>query len=104
MTKGEIIREIAEQGEVEAVVQRIAHARELDDDLKDLVQTVYLILLEFDEPKIVELWEKGWMDNFIARIVCNQYRSTSSPYYKAVKRFAAMCERITGRMENKTPA
>ena len=46
MTKGEIIREIAEQGEVEAVVQRIAHARELDDDLKDLVQTVYLILLE----------------------------------------------------------
>lgn len=79
-TKGDIVRQLGEQRVVEKMVQNIAH-KALDADLSDLSQMVYLILLEYDEDKIVELWEAGQIGFFIARIILNQFRSSHSPFY-----------------------
>lgn len=79
-TREDIVRMLAEHRKVEEMVQNIAH-KAMDADLSDLSQMVYLILLEYDEKKIVELWEAGQIGFFIARIIINQFRSSHSPFY-----------------------
>lgn len=65
---------------VETLVENIAH-QSLNADLEDLCQMVYIILLEYDEQRILDLWENGQMKYFITRIVVNQYRSVNSPFH-----------------------
>lgn len=62
------------------MVENVAH-QPLDDDLQDLCQMVYLILLEYDEAKVVDLWEHGELGFFLARIIVNQFRSSNSPFH-----------------------
>ena len=75
-----IIKTLADGKRVEAMVRNIAH-QDLTDDLKDLCQMVYLILLEYDEDKLVDLWENNQINFFLARIIINQYRSANSPFH-----------------------
>lgn len=93
-SKADIIRAIAERRQVETMVGKIAH-QSLNDDLKDLCQMVYLILLEYDEEKIQDLWENKLMDFFIARIIINQYRSTNSPFHIQYRKMREKYEDIT---------
>ena len=80
MTRAQIVERIAREGLVEALIQNIAHSP-LTDDLKDLAQMIYLILLEYDEAKIIDLWEHKQMQFFIVRIILNQTRTKHSPWY-----------------------
>ena len=75
------------------MVENIAR-RPIDYDLQDLAQMVYLIILEYDEEKLVDLWEHGQINFFVARIIINQYRSDNSPYYKLIKRHGQRSEDI----------
>ena len=96
MSKSEIIEEVAKAGMVEQMVQNIAH-HTLDADLKDLAQMVYLILLEYDESKLQDLWENEQIGFFLARIIINQYRSSNSPYHTIYRKFRERSEDITGK-------
>lgn len=93
MTRAEIVGTLARERRVETMVENIAR-QALTPDLRDLCQMVYLILLEYDEDKLVDLWTNGQMNFFIARIVINQYRSTSSPFYKLYRKYALKAEEI----------
>ena len=68
------------------MVENICH-HELTQDLKDLCQMVYVILLEYDEAKIVDLWDNGEINFFLARIIINQYRSSNSPFHIIFRKF-----------------
>lgn len=96
MSKLEIIEEVAKAKMVEHMVQNIAH-HTLDADLKDLAQMVYLILLEYDESKLQDLWENEQMGFFLARIIINQYRSSNSPFHAIYRKFREKSEDITGK-------
>lgn len=87
--KYEIVEALAVDRTVEAMIANIAH-RPMSPDLEDLAQMVYLVLLEYDEDKIVDLWEHEQMQYFIARIVVNQYRSANSPFHKLFRKYQAM--------------
>ena len=91
--KSEIVARIAQERRVETMVENIAKSP-LTPYLKDLSQMVYLILLEYDESKLRDLWDHGQMNFFIARIILNQYRSTNSPYYKLFRKYARKAEEI----------
>ena len=93
MTRTEIVERLARERRVETRVENIAR-QPLDANLSDLAQMVYLILLEYDEDKLADLWEHGQMQFFIARIIINQYRSTSSPFYKQIRKYASKAEEI----------
>jgi len=93
MTRQEIVAQLARERRVETMVENIAR-QPLTADLKDLAQMVYVILLEYDEEKLLDLWTNGQMNFFIARIVINQYRSTSSPFYKLYRKYASKAEEI----------
>ena len=84
--KETIIETLAKDRRVEALVENIAH-HSLTADLKDLCQMVYLILLEYDESKLQDLWENEQINFFIARIILNQYRSSNSPVHAIFRKY-----------------
>lgn len=86
MNKQTIIETLAKERRVEALVENIAH-HSLTADLKDLCQMVYLILLEYDESKLRDLWENDQMNFFLARIIINQYRSSNSPFHSIYRKY-----------------
>lgn len=85
-SKADIIETLAEEKRVEALVENIAH-HSLTADLKDLCQMVYMILLEYDEVKLQDLWENDQMNFFLTRIILNQYRSSNSPFHTIFRKF-----------------
>ena len=85
-TKVHIIETLAKERRVEALVENIAH-HSLTADLKDLCQMVYLVLLEYDETKLLDLWENNQINFFLARVIVNQYRSSNSPFHYIFRRF-----------------
>ena len=95
MDKYSIVNEIANGRMVETMVSNIAH-QSLTADLKDLVQMVYLILLEYDEQKLQDLWSNHQMSFFLARIIINQFRSSNSPFHTTFRKFQERSADITG--------
>lgn len=93
-TKTEIIETLARQRVVETMVENIAH-QSLSRDLKDLAQEVYMILLSYDEDKILDLHRNDQMRFFIARIIINQYRSSNSPFHATYRKFRERSEDIS---------
>lgn len=89
-TKVHIIETLARERRVEALVENIAH-HSLTADLKDLCQMVYLVLLEYDETKLLDLWENNQINFFLARVIVNQYRSSNSPFHYIFRRFQERC-------------
>lgn len=85
-TKTDIIEALARDRVVETMIKNIAH-QQMSADLEDLSQMVYLILLEYDEKKLLDLYENDQMNFFIARIIVNQYRSNNSPFYTLIRKF-----------------
>lgn len=80
VSKTEIIEIIAKEKRVEAMVENIAH-HSLTPDLKDLCQMVYIVLLEYDESKLQDLWVNDQINFFLVRVILNQYRSSNSPFH-----------------------
>lgn len=99
MNKTEIIKEIAQERMVEAMVQNIAH-QALNADLSDLCQMVYLILLKYDEDKLQDLWEHNQIRFFLARIIVNQYRSSLSPFHITYRKFRSLIDENVSRVCN----
>ena len=85
-SKADIIETLAQEKRVEALVENIAH-HSLTADLKDLCQMVYMILLEYDEVKLQDLWVNDQMNFFLTRIILNQYRSSNSPFHTIFRKF-----------------
>ena len=61
---------------------------------------VYVTLLEYDEDKIVDLWESAALNFIIVRLVANNLRSKTSRYYYTIKVFQARTSDLGG-IENK---
>lgn len=96
MEKERIIETLAKGRVVERLIENIAH-QPLTADLKDLSQMIYLILLEYDAEKIEELWVAGEINFFIARIVLNQFRSTTSTFHYQIRQYEQRAADITGK-------
>ena len=94
MTKNEVVNIIAKERMVETIVSNIAKSS--DDLLNDLVQEIYLDLLQKDEDKIVKLYESNQIRYFITRIVINNIHSKNSPYWCKLKSFTHNMNEIIG--------
>lgn len=96
MTKYEIVETLAKERAVEKMVENISH-QSLHDDLYDLAQMVYVVLLDYDDDKIVDLWENGQINFFLARVILNQFRSNTSPFYTLFRKFADKADTLIGK-------
>lgn len=83
----EIVGRMAEGRVVEDTVRNIVHRSRIDGDLEDLVQIVYIALLEMDADRLETLAASGEMNFFLVRIIKNQYFSGHSPFFDEIRRF-----------------
>lgn len=56
-------------------------------DIDDLEQEVYMILLDYDKDKIIEMYNKKQLNYFCVGIIRRQYNSKTSPFYKKYKKY-----------------
>lgn len=83
-----MIKKILDEIERENVVRDICmNINVSPNDIDDLVQEVYVILLEYKPEKIIELWQNKQLKFFIVGIIKRQYHSKTSPFYKKYKKY-----------------
>ena len=84
MDKYKIIDEISKNKIVEEIVYNIGNKG--DEDLKDLIQDIYINLLEKEDDLIETLYNTNQLKFFIIRMVVNNIHSKNSPYYTKYKK------------------
>lgn len=96
MTKYDVLDIISREHLVEKIVYKLLPCSKNPFDYpEDLIQDIYLILLNSDENLIVTLYNKGELGFYILRISRNQLLSKNSPYYTKYIKFRAYSDEIT---------
>lgn len=96
MTKYEVIDIIAREHLVERIVNKLLSSSKNPFDCpEDLIQDIYLLLLQKDDDLIVDLYERGELAYYLLRIVRNQLLSKNSPYYTKYIKFRAYSDDLT---------
>ena len=96
MTKYEVVDIIAREHLVDRIVNKLLSSSKNPFDCpEDLIQDVYLLLLQKDEDLIVNLYNKGEIGYYILKVVRNQLLSKNSPYYQKYIRFQSNSDDIT---------
>lgn len=88
---GGVIERIAKERRVEKIVENVSrrHGRQ---ELDDLAQSVYEILLTYGEERVAQLESRGETDFFISRIVMTQYRLPHSRWHRTYMGWDRMTE------------
>lgn len=84
-----IIKELYEKNIVKDIIKNM-RVNLLDAD--DLEQEIYMILLEYDRNKIVELYTNKQLKYFIVGVIQRQYNSKTSPFYKKYKKYYTLVD------------
>lgn len=88
MGKIDIIRDMAKDSTVEKMVFKlVGSSKNRFDAPYDLVQDIYLSLLQKDDAIIQDLYNKGELGFYVLRMVRNQLFSVNSPYYYTYIKF-----------------
>ena len=96
MTKVEIIDELSKDNTVEKIIYKLLPASKNRFDCpEDLVQDIYVLLLEKDDKLIVDLYNKGELGYYLLRIAKNQLLSANSPYFYKYIKFRAQSDDIS---------
>lgn len=88
-----MVKQILNELENENVVRDICvNMRVSPNDIDDLIQEVYVILLEYKPEKIVDMYEKKQLKYFIVGVLQRQYHSNTSPFYKKYKKYYTLVD------------
>lgn len=63
-----------------------------NNDIDDLVQEIYMILLDYKEDKIIEMYNKKQLKYFLVGVIQRQYHSSTSPFYKKYKKYYTLVD------------
>lgn len=95
MTKYEIIDELSRSNTVEKIIFKLLSCSKNPFDCpEDLIQDVYLLLLQKDDDLIVNLYNNGELGFYLLKIARNQLLSKNSPYYTKYIKFLANCDEL----------
>lgn len=86
-TSKAIIESLSRARVVESMIRKITHHRNMTEDMKDLSQMIYMILLEYSEKEILRLNREGQLRFFIVRLILNQCRSQHSKFWGLFHKF-----------------
>ena len=96
MTKYEVLDIIAREHLVERIVNKLLSSSKNPFDCpEDLIQDIYLLLLQKDDDLIVNLYNKDEIGFYLLKIARNQLLSKNSPYYQKYIRFQSNSDDIT---------
>ena len=96
MTKWEIIDELSRTNTVEKIIYKLLPTSKNQFDCPDdLIQDIYVLLLEKDDKLIIDLYNKGELGYYLLKIAKNQLLSANSPYFYKYIKFRANSDDIT---------
>lgn len=84
-----MLNKIANERLVEEICKNLGVSPKYMDDL---VQEIYLILLEYNQEKLQSIYDKGQFNFFLTRIIKNQYFSKTSPFFKKYRKYYDMVD------------
>ena len=84
-----MLNKIANERLVEEICKNLGVSPKYMDDL---AQEIYLILLEYNQTKLQEIYDKGQLNFFLTRIIKNQYFSNTSPFFKKYRKYYDMID------------
>lgn len=84
-----MLNKIANERLVEEICKNLGVSPKYMDDL---VQEIYLILLEYNQEKLQSIYDKGQLNFFLTRIIKNQYFSKTSPFFKKYRKYYDMVD------------
>ena len=95
MTKYEVVDIIAREHLVERIVNKLLSSSKNPFDCpEDLIQDIYLLLLQKNDDLIVNLYNKDEIGFYLLKIARNQLLSKNSPYYQKYIRLLANSDEI----------
>lgn len=96
MTKYDVLDIIAREHLVDRIVNKLlSSSKNPFDCSEDLIQDIYLLLLQKDDDLIVNLYNKDEIGFYLLKIARNQLLSKNSPYYTKYIKFRANSDDIT---------
>lgn len=96
MTKYDVLDIIAREHLVERIVNKLLSSSKNPFDCpEDLIQDIYVLLLEKDDDLIINLYNKGELAYYLLKVVRNQLLSKNSSYYYKHIKFLAQSDDIT---------
>ena len=96
MTKYDVVDIIAREHLVDRIVTKLLSSSKNPFDCpEDLIQEIYLLLLQKDDDLIVNLYNKDEIGFYLLKISRNQLLSKNSPYYTKYIKFRANSDDIT---------
>ena len=96
MTKCDVVEKLYKDGTVDRIIYKLlSSSRNPFDCPEDLIQDLYVLLLEKDDNLIVNLYNKGELGFYLLKIARNQLLSKNSPYYQKYIRFQSHNDDIT---------
>lgn len=88
-----MVTKILDELERENIVRNICNNMNVSpNDIDDLIQEVYVILLEYRAEKIIELYNNKQLKYFLVGILKRQYHSNTSPFYKKYKKYYTLVD------------
>ena len=91
----EIVNELSRSNTVEKIIYKLLPCSKNPFDYpEDLIQDIYVLLLEKDDKLIVDLYERGELGYYILKVVRNQLLSANSPYYTKYIKFLTHCDEL----------
>ena len=95
MTKYEIIDELSRSNTVEKIIFKLLPCSKNPFDCpEDLIQDIYLLLLQKDDDLIINLYNKDELGFYLLKIARNQLLSKNSPYYTKYIKFLANSDEL----------
>lgn len=96
MTKNEVIEELSKEGIVEKIVYKLlSSSKNRFDAPDDLIQDIYLLLMEKEDELVISLYNKNQLGFYLLKIARNQLLSQNSPYYTKYIKFRSRSDDIS---------
>ena len=96
MTKCDVVEKLYKDGTVDRIIYKLLSSSKNPFDCpEDLIQDIYLLLLQKDDDLIVNLYNKDEIGFYLLKIARNQLLSKNSPYYTKYIKFRANSDDLT---------
>ena len=96
MTKCDVVEKLYKDGTVDRIIYKLLSSSKNPFDCpEDLIQDIYLILLNSDENLIVSLYNKGELGFYLLKVARNQLLSVNSKYYYTYIKLGANSDDLT---------
>lgn len=97
MTNNQIVEAVS--GDIRTIISNMAIK---DEHRDDLFQEVIIILLQYNNEKLEAIYNKKQLKFFVARIICNQYYSIHSYFWKTYKKYEDSKYKLIDYLHNET--